>query len=75
MLSAQLHRKENRKTIKERYIHIVDVHLYMYAPVLLKKELFVWQAQALHGKHVKEICKCNGELPVCKSGTFLKGHV
>ncbi len=35
MLSTQLDGKENRKLS-----YIVDVHLYMHEPLLLKKEMF-----------------------------------
>lgn len=43
MLSAQLdmERRVIKLSERERYIYIVDVHLYMHAPLLLKKEMFV----------------------------------
>lgn len=62
--------------MERRVVNQTEIHVHCWCSrahagtVLLKKEMIVWQAQALHGKHVQEISKCDGELPACRSVTF-----
>lgn len=47
--------KENRKTFADRYTYNDDIHMYVYACLLLKKEMFGEQSVYLKTAEMKKL--------------------